>query len=305
MPDQADALVENQWCPGCSNFGVLTAVRRAFESLEVPPHRRCLVSGIGQAAKLPHYLPCNVFNGLHGRAVPAATAIQVANPELTTVVTTGEGDCYGEGGNHFLHALRRNPNITLIVHDNRLYALTKGQASPMTPLGERTRLQVLGTESRPFRPLATAILHDCGFVARGFAGDIDQLTELFSAAISYRGLSIVDVIQPCITWGPHPVSWYRERIAAVGDSYDPTDKATAMATAAAEQERLPIGILYRGPERSCFGDRFRSDHGWEETPMSSVPWTTQQEIATRAESWRVGSLGNGQSGKRDSLRPSH
>jgi len=293
MSEPADALVENQWCPGCPNFGVLTAVRRAFEALDVPPHRRCLVSGIGQAAKLPHYLPCNVFNGLHGRAVPAATAIQVANPELITVVTTGEGDCYGEGGNHFLHALRRNPNITLIVHDNRLYALTKGQASPMTPLGERTRLQVLGTESGPLRPLATAILHDSGFVARGFAGDIDQLTELFSAAISYRGLSIVDVIQPCITWGQHPVSWYRERIAAIDDSHDPTDREAALVIAAADQVRLPIGILYRGPERRCFGDRFRSDREWGETPLSSIPWATPQEIAARAESWRVVSLDDG------------
>ncbi|MBN1859565.1 2-oxoacid ferredoxin oxidoreductase, partial [Candidatus Bipolaricaulota bacterium] len=228
-PDTMHEQPENQWCPGCLNFGILTAVRHALEGLNIEPHRRCLVSGIGQAAKLPHYLPCNLFNGLHGRAVPAATAIHAANPRLVTVVTTGEGDCYGEGGNHFLHALRRNPDITLIVHDNRLYALTKGQASPTTPLGERTRLQILGTESRPFHPLATAIVHDCGFVARGFAGDLDHLAGLLAAAISYRGLSVVDVIQPCITWGRHAVSWYRDRVAPVGELHDPTDKMSALA----------------------------------------------------------------------------
>ena len=288
MPEPIQERVENQWCPGCPNFGVLTAVQRALETLDIPPHRRCLVSGIGQAAKLPHYLPCNVFNGLHGRAVPAATAIQIANPQLVTIVTTGEGDCYGEGGNHFLHALRRNPNMTLIVHDNGLYALTKGQASPMTPLGERTRLQVLGTESKPFRPLATAIVHDCGFVARGFAGDIDQLAELIAAAISYRGLSIVDVIQPCITWGRHPVSWYRERIAPVDVAHDPTNKELALAVTTADQMPLPTGILFQGPEHSCFGDRFRADHGWGDTPMVSLPWTLPEDIIARVEAMRVG-----------------
>lgn len=288
MADPAYEHVENQWCPGCSNFGILTAVRRAFEELKVSPHQRCLVSGIGQAAKLPHYLPCNLFNGLHGRAVPAATAIQVANPQLVTVVTTGEGDCYGEGGNHFLHALRRNPNITLIVHDNRLYALTKGQASPTTPLGERTRLQILGTENVPFRPLATAIVHDCGFVARGFAGDIDQLAELVVAAISYRGLAVVDVIQPCITWGHHPLSWFRERLAPVGADHDPEDKAAALAMTSDGRQPLPVGVLFRRPERRCFGDRFRADRGWGDTPMASLPWTPPQDIAARAEALRVG-----------------
>ncbi len=132
MPELTDykSPAENQWCPGCPNFGILTALKRALAALDRAPHEVCLVSGIGQAAKLPHYLKCNFFNGLHGRALPVATGIKIANPDLTTIVTTGDGDCYGEGGNHFLHALRRNPDITVIVHDNRVYALTKGQASP-------------------------------------------------------------------------------------------------------------------------------------------------------------------------------
>jgi len=133
-----------QWCPGCPNFGILSALKAALTTLEKQPHACCLVSGIGQAAKLPHYLNCNFFNGLHGRAIPAALGIHVANPHLTTIVVTGEGDCYGEGGNHFLHALRRNPDITVVVHNNGFYALTKGQASPTTTIGEKRSLQIHG-----------------------------------------------------------------------------------------------------------------------------------------------------------------
>lgn len=126
---------EIQWCPGCPNFGILQAFKKALVELEKTPDQVCLISGIGQAAKLPHYLKCNFFNGLHGRPIPVALGVQTANPDLTTVVVTGDGDCYGEGGNHFIHALRRNPDITVVVHNNEIYALTKGQASPTTPQG--------------------------------------------------------------------------------------------------------------------------------------------------------------------------
>ena len=223
--------VENQWCPGCANFGILTALKRALAALDKPPHTVCLVSGIGQAAKLPHYLKCNVFNGLHGRAIPAAIGIHVANPTLTTIVTTGDGDCYGEGGNHFLHALRRNPDITIVVHNNQRYALTKGQASPTTPTGERTRLQFDGVESVPAQMLATAIVHGCTFVARGFAGEIDPLSRLLASAISHRGLSIVDVIQPCITWDTHTLSWYKKHVEPVAADHDRSDRIAALKVA--------------------------------------------------------------------------
>ncbi len=139
-----DNNVEIQWCPGCPNFSILQAFKKAFAELDKNPDDICLVSGIGQAAKLPHYLNCNFFNGLHGRALPVATAINAVNPDLTTVVVTGEGDCYGEGGNHFLHSLRRNPDITLVVHNNEIYALTKGQASPTTQKGEKRTFNFAG-----------------------------------------------------------------------------------------------------------------------------------------------------------------
>lgn len=244
--------IENQWCPGCTNFGILTALKTALVTLDKPPHEVCLVSGIGQAAKLPHYLKCNVFNGLHGRAIPAAIGIHVANPTLTTIVATGEGDCYGEGGNHLLHALRRNPDITVIVHNNRLYALTKGQASPTTPIGERTRLQFDGVQLQPAQMLATAIVHGCTFVARGFAGNIDHLSKILVQAIGHRGLSIVDVIQPCITWDTRAVGWYKQRIVPVATDHDRSDRTAALELAAEGMDRIPIGVLYEVPPRPLF-----------------------------------------------------
>jgi 2-oxoglutarate ferredoxin oxidoreductase subunit beta len=271
MPEVGDykSQVENQWCPGCPNFGILAALKRALVELKKEPHEICLVSGIGQAAKLPHYLKCNVFNGLHGRAIPIAIGINVANPALKTIVTTGDGDCYGEGGNHFLHALRRNPDITVIVHNNRVYALTKGQSSPTTPTGEPTRLQFGGVELAPAQPLATAIVHGCTFVARGFAGEMDHLSRLLAQAISHRGLSIVDVIQPCITWGTKPVSWYKERIEILDQKHDPTDSAAALELAMERKDRIPIGLLYKTAPRPLFAAGYRERVG--NRPLAELP----------------------------------
>jgi len=276
--------VENQWCPGCSNFGILAAVRKALATLDLAPHEVCLVSGIGQAAKLPHYLRANVFNGLHGRAIPAATGIKVANPSLTVLVTTGDGDCYGEGGNHLLHALRRNPDITVVVHNNELYALTKGQGSPTTPVGERTRLQFAGVEIEPIEILATAIVHGCGFVARGYAGEIDHLSGLLVRAIRHRGLSLVDVVQPCVTWGERPPAWYRERIEKLPADHDPLDRAAALGLAASRKERIPIGILYEGPPRLVFADRHLKRTGGR--ALASLEPVKEDVIASRLARFR-------------------
>jgi len=261
-----------QWCPGCPNFGILNALKAALTALGKQPHDCCLVSGIGQAAKLPHYLNCNFFNGLHGRALPAALGIHAANPRLTTIVATGEGDCYGEGGNHFIHTLRRNPDITVVIHNNEFYALTKGQASPTTRIGEKRSLQIHGVEIAPLNMPAVAIVHDCTFVARGFAVDGDHLKSLLTEAIIHPGLSIVEVIQPCITWGTHPVSWYRERVYTLGDDYDPADRKAALEKSMETAEKIATGILYRTAPRKTYADRFRkeiSDRPFAElTPVS-------------------------------------
>ena len=250
---------EIQWCPGCPNHSILQAVKMALVELGKKPHEVCLVSGIGQAAKLPHYLRCNFFNGLHGRAVAAAVGIHVANPRLTTIITSGDGDCYGEGGNHFIHALRRNPDITVVVHNNEFYALTLGQAAPTTRPGEKRTLHPKGVESEPLNMLAIAIVHNCTFVARGFAGDIEHLKGLLVEAVKHPGFSLVEVIQPCITWGTHPVSWYRERVYKVGKDYDPSDREAALEKTREWGERIATGILYRTPPRPLFAARFRKE----------------------------------------------
>jgi 2-oxoglutarate/2-oxoacid ferredoxin oxidoreductase subunit beta len=257
--DTYNNKVENQWCPGCPNFGILNSLKAALVELGKAPHEICLVSGIGQAAKLPHYLNCNFFNGLHGRAIPVATGIKVVNPNLTTIVATGDGDCYGEGGNHFIHGIRRNPDITVMVHNNEIYALTKGQASPTTPVGEMRKLQIRGVEIAPLNMPAFAIMQGCGFVARGFAVDKEQLKEIIVRAIKHRGMSYVDIIQPCITWGTHPVSWYRERIKMLGNEYDPGDKDTALKLALTKDEFIYTGVLYETPSENVFAERFRKE----------------------------------------------
>lgn len=277
-----------QWCPGCPNFGILNALKTALTILEKQPEACCLVSGIGQAAKLPHYLNCNFFNGLHGRAIPAALGIHVANPRLTTIVVTGEGDCYGEGGNHFLHALRRNPDITVVVHNNGFYALTKGQASPTTGVGETRSLQTHGVEIAPLNMPAIAIVHDCTFVARGFAGDGDQLKSLLVEAISHPGLSIVEVIQPCITWGTHPVSWYRERVYALGDDYDPADRKAALEKTRETGQKIATGVLFRAAPRKLFADRFRKE--MTDRPFAALKPVSPEKITGFMSGLRKGYL---------------
>jgi 2-oxoglutarate ferredoxin oxidoreductase subunit beta len=261
------SAAEIQWCPGCPNHLILSAVKNALVALDLSPHEVCLVSGIGQAAKLPHYLECNFFNGLHGRALPAALGILAANPRLTTIVTTGEGDCYGEGGNHFIHTLRRNPDLTLLVHNNSFYALTKGQASPTTPLGEVRSLHPKGVPMPPLKVLEIAVLQGCGFVARGFAGDAEQLKGLIVEGVRHRGLSLIDVIQPCITWGKKPLDWYRERVAPLPAGYDPYNRFGALESIEAG-EKFYTGVLYRSKEKPVFGEEFHRSMKGE--PLSEL-----------------------------------
>lgn len=281
-----ESEAEIQWCPGCPNFGILQAFKEVLVGLQKAPHEVCLVSGIGQAAKLPHYLKCNFFNGLHGRAIPVALGIHVANPQLTTIVVTGDGDCYGEGGNHFIHAIRRNPDITVVVHNNEIYALTKGQASPTTRQGEKRTIQVKGVDIAPLNMLSIAIIHDCSFVARGFAGDIDQLKGLLTEAVNHTGMSYVDVIQPCITWGTHPVSWYKERVYKLGDDHEVTDKEAALKKTVEWDDKMPIGILYRTSPREVFASRFRK--AVTDQPLAKLPFTGREKMAGFLSEFRPG-----------------
>lgn len=239
---------ETAWCPGCGNFGILDAVRNALASLGRQPGDVLLVSGIGQAAKLPHYVKANCFNGLHGRALPVATGAKTANRDLTVLVSTGDGDCYGEGGNHLIHAIRRNPDITLMVHDNQIYGLTKGQASPTTDVGYTTKVQYAGALAAPLHPLELAIALGCGFVARGFSGEKEHLSELLREGMEYRGFALIDVLQPCVSFNKkNTFSWYKKRVYNLdkGQAYDPSDKYAAYRKAAEWEEKIPLGIIYK------------------------------------------------------------
>lgn len=234
------------WCPGCGNFQILSAVKQALVELGIEPWEVLLVSGIGQSGKLPHYMKGHTFNGLHGRTLPVATAAKLANHSLHVIAVAGDGDCYGEGGNHFLHAIRKNPNITLLVHDNQIYGLTKGQASPTTAKGTRTKVQPAGVPAEPLNPLALAISQNCSFVARGFAGDPEYLKDLIKAAITHKGFSLLDILQPCVTFNKvNTFKWYRERVYKLEAEYDPYNRMKAFERALEWGEKIPNGIFYK------------------------------------------------------------
>jgi 2-oxoglutarate ferredoxin oxidoreductase subunit beta len=244
--------IDMAWCPGCGNFPILKILKQVLAELEIEPTKLVVVSGIGQAAKIPHYFNNNCFNGLHGRALPPATAIKAVNPHLTVVAESGDGDMYGEGGNHFLHTIRRNPDITNIVHDNMVYGLTKGQASPTSELGFKTPVQVAGVFLEPFNPLAVAIALDAGFVARAFAGDAEQTKEIFKKAMTYKGYALVDIFQPCVTFNKvNTYQWFKEHCYYLEDSYSPHDRTEAFKRAT-EKDRLGLGVFYINSNKKTF-----------------------------------------------------
>jgi len=251
---------ETAWCPGCGNFSILKAVKQALVARQVKPHEVLFVSGIGQAAKTPHYLNANVFNGLHGRSLPVATGAKCANPNLTVIVESGDGCNYGEGGNHLLAAIRRNIDVTLLVHNNQIYGLTKGQASPTSPEGFVTKAQPGGTPSAAFNPITVAVAMRADFVARGFVGMLDHLSELIQQGIAHRGFALIDVLQPCVSFNKiNTFEWYKQRCNPLPPKYDPTDWNQAIKVAAEWGDNIPIGIIYRN-DRMPFEEHFPTLH---------------------------------------------
>ena len=251
-PETFDNHVPVTWCPGCGNHSILTAFKDALVDLDKSPDQILLVSGIGQAAKFPHYMRCNALNGLHGRSLPLATAAKLVNHELTVVVFGGDGDCYAEGGNHLIHAIRRNPDITLLVHNNQVYGLTRGQASPTCELGFVTRVQTHGVISTPLNPLALAISQDASFVAWGYAGNGEHLKGLIKEAIFHPGFSLIDILQPCVSFDHrHSYQWYEKRVYPLDKKYNPNDKSLAYSTVEEWGDKIPLGVLYK-KERPTF-----------------------------------------------------
>lgn len=246
---------ETAWCPGCGNFSILSALKTALEELGKEPHEVLMAAGIGQAAKTPQYISANSFCGLHGRSLPAAIAAKIANEDLTVIVNTGDGDSYGEGGNHFLHNIRRNVDITHFVHDNQIYGLTKGQASPTTATGQVTLVQTDGNLNQPINPLLMAIAAGAGFVARAYSGEQEHLVSIMKEAINYPGYALVDIFQPCVTFNKvNTYAYYNERVYKLDESYDPSNKMMAIEKAMESDSSLPIGIVYK-EEKANFHEK--------------------------------------------------
>lgn len=266
------------WCPGCGNFSILQAFRKAMVALDLEPQRILLVSGIGQAPKLPHYTRGNVFNGLHGRAIPEATGAKIANPELTVIVIDGDGGAYGEGLNHTLAAMRRNVRMTYFVHNNQVYGLTKGQASPTSDIGFVTNTTPLGA-TQPLNPLTLALASEVSFLARGFAGDIEHLSRIMQMAVTHRGFALVDILQPCISFNrKNTFQWYRERVYKLEDEpgYDPENKMMAFTKAQEWGDRIPIGLIYK-QERPVFEEQLPA--------LKEAPLVKQKIDPLRCESF--------------------
>jgi 2-oxoglutarate ferredoxin oxidoreductase subunit beta len=239
---------EIAWCPGCGNVSILEALKQVLVEMRVEPWEIAFFSGIGQAAKLPHYLRCNLFNGLHGRALPAATGARLANRRLRVFVEGGDGDGYAEGLNHLVHAIRRNLDMVYLVHDNQVYGLTKGQFSPTSARGFRTGTSPLGALYPPLNPLALAVALDCSFVARGFSGEPDHLRWLIRQAVEHAGFALIDILQNCVSFNKvNTFAWYRQRVYRVNDdpAYSPADQRTAFTRSREFGDRIPIGIIYR------------------------------------------------------------
>jgi len=267
------------WCPGCGNFAILKILKDALIEMDLEPHRFTVVSGIGQAGKLPHYLKCKTFNGLHGRTLPVATGLKLANHNHTVIAVAGDGDCYGEGGNHLLHAIRRNVNVKLFVHNNQVYGLTKGQASPTTATGTVTKTQPFGDLSEQLNPLALAIALDCGFVARCFAGahGLPHLKEIMQEAIRYEGFAMIDILQNCVSFNKvNTFHWYKDRVYRLEEGYDPSDRIEAFRRSLEWGDKIPTGIFYRKERPTCESkiptirenplveQPFNQDRAWDE-----------------------------------------
>jgi len=258
--------VEIHWCPGCGNFSILDSLKESLFELQISQQQLVIISGIGQAAKTPHFMKVNFVNGLHGRALPVAMAIKAVNPELEVMTISGDGCMFSEGGNHLIHAIRRNINVTTLIYDNFVYGLTKGQASPTSLEGFETAVQVEGVINKPFNPVAFAISQDASFVARTMAGDKVHMKKVFKEAIQHKGFSLVDILQPCVSFNKlNTYKWFKEHSYYLTDNHDPTNKLSAFEKAI--DEKFALGVLYKNTKRKPFEDELIVYKHGNKTPL--------------------------------------
>jgi 2-oxoglutarate ferredoxin oxidoreductase subunit beta len=248
------------WCSGCGDFGIWNAIKRALVQLELAPHEVVIYTGIGCGSKLPDYMYVNGFTSIHGRPIPVAQGSHFANHGLKAIVVAGDGDTYGIGGNHLMHALRRNSDIAIMAQDNRIYGLTKGQYSPTSPEGFKTKTSPPppGAIDRPVNPVALALGAEATFIARSWSGDIPHLVEMMVAAIQHRGCALLDILQPCVTFNPgYSYDYYRPRVYKLDEEegYDPSDRNAAWDKAFEPGERIPIGVIYRNEDQPSYEEQ--------------------------------------------------
>lgn len=244
-----DKDIEIHWCPGCGNYNALKILKESLTELKIRSQDFVLVSGIGQAGKFPHFMRSQSFNGLHGRYLSNALSMKAVNPELTIIAISGDGCTYSEGGNHFIHTIRYNPDIVNIVHNNQVYGLTKGQASPTSQLGFVTKVQVYGVINEPLNGPAIAITQNASFVARAFAGDIVETKEILKKAINHKGYALIDLLCPCVSFNKvNTFKWYKENSYYVKESHDPFDQISALKLAL-DSKKIALGILYINPNK--------------------------------------------------------
>ncbi|MFX1280488.1 MAG: thiamine pyrophosphate-dependent enzyme [Promethearchaeota archaeon] len=245
------------WCPGCGNFSAMKVMKETLIELNIKPKDFVLVSGIGQAGKFPHFMKSQSYNGLHGRYLSAALGIKAANPNLHVIAVSGDGCTYSEGGNHFLHTIRYNPDIVNIVHNNMVYGLTKGQASPTSQLGFKTKVQVFGVINEPFNAVAVAIALNASFVARAFVGDIEKSKEILKSAINHKGYALIDLLCPCVSFNRvNTFQWYKANSYYIDSSHNPHDQKAAMDLAL-DTSKFALGILYLNLNRRIYSENVR------------------------------------------------
>ncbi|MFO1533546.1 MAG: 2-oxoacid:ferredoxin oxidoreductase subunit beta [Thermoplasmatota archaeon] len=263
-----DFTTENKpdWCPGCGDFGILNALKKALVDLKKAPHEVTVVAGIGCSSKLPHWLNTYGFHTLHGRALPIATAVRLGNTKNDVIVISGDGDGYGIGVGHLVHAARRNVNVTMLAHNNQIYGLTTGQASPTTDLGHKTKTTPKGNFEMPVNPLALAIACGAGMVARSSAGDPKHLGETIKEAMQYRGFALIDILQPCVTFNKvNTYAWYKDQSTKLPADWDPTDKVKAFEMALKwGHNDIALGTLFKDTTLASLEDAY--------------PWTKEKPL---------------------------
>lgn len=239
--------VDPDWCPGCGDFGVLAAIQKALVELQIPNHNVVAISGIGCSSNLPGFINTYGMHTLHGRALAVATGLKLANHNLTVLVTGGDGDGFGIGGNHFIHTMRRNVDLLYIVMDNEIYGLTTGQTSPTSSIGMKTKSMPFGNIEPPVNPISLALAAGATFVARGFSGDQKHLTDLIKQGIQHKGFSFLDVFSPCVTYNhDNTYQWFRPRVKKLEDesSFDPRDWTSALEKSVVWGDEIPIGKFF-------------------------------------------------------------